>query len=88
MINLQTLGEHSHCGPGLEKDGFTYNPEDLMRNDIYFYNYPWPDYGTPMLSTILDVIKVVDFSCNMGKVAIHCHAGLGMYIYLSIHLSI
>ncbi len=50
-----------------------------MKNNIFFYNYPWPDYGAPSLSAILDVVKVVDFSCNEGKVAIHCHAGLGNY---------
>ena len=48
-----------------------------MKNNIYFYNYPWPDYGAPAVSQIMDVVKVIDFSCSSGKVAIHCHAGLG-----------
>lgn len=80
VINLQTPGEHAHCGPGLEESGFTYIPEYLMKNDIYFYNYRWPDYGTSSLENILDVVKVIDFSCSNGRVAIHCHAGLGEFI--------
>lgn len=81
VINLQTAGEHSHCGPGLEKSGFTYEPEQLMKCNIYFYNYAWPDYGAPTIDNILDVVKVIDFSCSdSGKVAIHCHAGLGKYM--------
>ena len=77
VVNLQTSGEHSQCGPGLETCGFTYLPEELMKNGIYFYNYPLPDYGAPEVSMILDVVKVIDFSCGCGKVAVHCHAGLG-----------
>lgn len=49
-----------------------------MKNDIYFYNYHWPDYGTAGIDNILDVVKVIDFSVSNGKVGIHCHAGLGM----------
>ena len=77
MFNLQTPGEHAQCGPGLESSGFTYNPEELMRSNIYFHNYPWPDYGSPAMPVTLDVVKVIDFCCSSGKVAIHCHAGLG-----------
>ena len=32
VINLQHPGEHANCGFGLEKSGFTYNPEDFMDN--------------------------------------------------------
>ena len=49
-----------------------------MRENIYFYSYSWPDYGTPNIDSILRVVKVIDFSCSDGKVAIHCHAGLGI----------
>ena len=29
------------------------------------------------MQSLLDVIKVVDFALDEGKVAVHCHAGLG-----------
>ena len=44
---------------------------------MYFYNYGWIDYGVPTLKSVLDMVKVVDFATCEGKVAIHCHAGLG-----------
>ena len=44
---------------------------------VYFYNYGWMDYGVPTLESVLDMVKVVDFAVKEGKVAIHCHAGLG-----------
>jgi len=44
---------------------------------VYFYNYGWVDYGVPTLESVLDMVKVVDFALRGGKVAVHCHAGLG-----------
>ena len=44
---------------------------------VYFYNYGWLDYGVPTLESVLDMVKVVDFALRGGKVAVHCHAGLG-----------
>lgn len=44
---------------------------------MYFYNYGWMDYGVPTLESVLDMVKVLDFSLGEGKVAVHCHAGLG-----------
>ena len=44
---------------------------------MYFYNYGWLDCGVPTLKSVLDMVKVVDFTVHEGKVAIHCHAGLG-----------
>ena len=44
---------------------------------VYFYNYGWIDYGVPTLKSVLDMVKVVDFAVREGKVAVHCHAGLG-----------
>jgi protein tyrosine phosphatase domain-containing protein 1 len=46
-------------------------------NIVYSYNYGWVDYGVPTLKSVLDMVKVVDFAVGEGKVAIHCHAGLG-----------
>ncbi|XP_043465511.1 protein tyrosine phosphatase domain-containing protein 1-like isoform X2 [Leptopilina heterotoma] len=77
LINLQTPGEHASCGPRLEKSGFTYNPGDFMKNGIYCYNFAWKDYGAATMEKLLDMVKVVTFSVQEGRVAIHCHAGLG-----------
>uniref|UniRef100_A0A8C5R069 Protein tyrosine phosphatase domain-containing protein 1 n=2 Tax=Leptobrachium leishanense TaxID=445787 RepID=A0A8C5R069_9ANUR len=78
VINLQRPGEHASCGNPLEQEsGFTYLPEAFMEAEIYFYNFGWKDYGVASLTTILDMVKVMAFALQEGKVAIHCHAGLG-----------
>ncbi|XP_062530365.1 protein tyrosine phosphatase domain-containing protein 1 isoform X2 [Bombyx mori] len=77
VINLQIPGEHASCGPPLTSSGFTYDPTIFMANDIYYYNFAWPDYGEASLSGLLDMAKVLSFALQEGKVAIHCHAGLG-----------
>ncbi|XP_076022376.1 protein tyrosine phosphatase domain-containing protein 1 [Genypterus blacodes] len=78
VINLQTPGEHASCGNPLEPEsGFSYRPEVLMENNIYFYNFGWNDYGVANLTTMLDMVKVMAFALQEGKVAVHCHAGLG-----------
>ncbi|XP_037653064.1 protein tyrosine phosphatase domain-containing protein 1 isoform X2 [Choloepus didactylus] len=78
VINLQRPGEHASCGKPLEQEsGFTYLPEAFMEAGIYFYNFGWKDYGVASLTTILDMVKVMTFALQEGRVAIHCHAGLG-----------
>ncbi|XP_060714245.1 protein tyrosine phosphatase domain-containing protein 1 isoform X1 [Tachysurus vachellii] len=78
IINLQRPGEHASCGYPLEPEsGFTYRPEVFMEAGIYFYNFGWKDYGVASLTTILDMVKVMSFAVQEGKMAIHCHAGLG-----------
>ncbi|XP_053617942.1 protein tyrosine phosphatase domain-containing protein 1-like isoform X2 [Plodia interpunctella] len=77
IINLQTPGEHASCGPPLTRSGFTYDPDIFMANDIYYYNFAWPDYGEASLCGLLDMAKVLSFALQEGRVAIHCHAGLG-----------
>ncbi|KAK0399586.1 hypothetical protein QR680_003122 [Steinernema hermaphroditum] len=76
VINLQHVGEHASCGPPLHKSGFSYDPESLMSNGIYFYNFLWPDFGANM-NSVLDNVKVVWFALQQGRIAVHCHAGLG-----------
>lgn len=44
---------------------------------VYFYNFGWCDYGVANLTTVLDIMKVMAFALQEGKVAVHCHAGLG-----------
>ncbi|EFX87457.1 hypothetical protein DAPPUDRAFT_96956 [Daphnia pulex] len=77
IINLQTAGEHSHCGPPLTSSGFSYLPESFMEKDIFYYNFGWKDYENGSLEGLLDAVKVLTFAVNQGKVAVHCHAGLG-----------
>lgn len=78
LINLQTPGEHADCGNPLEpQSGFSYCPEVFMENNIYFYNFAWSDYGVGSLMGVLDMVKVMAFALQEGKVAVHCHAGLG-----------
>ncbi|XP_026221904.1 PTP_PTPDC1 domain-containing protein [Anabas testudineus] len=78
IINMQFPGEHAHCGPPLDPEsGFTYSPQTFMDNDIYFYNFGMPDYGVSSLAAIIDMVKVLAFTVKEGRVAVHCHAGLG-----------
>ena len=44
------------------------------------------DYGVPSIVNLLDMVKVLMFAVDQGKVAIHCHAGLGEH-YLGYCLS-
>ncbi len=39
IINLQTAGEHSHCGPPLTSSGFSYLPESFMEKDSMQKNF-------------------------------------------------
>ncbi|XP_020707789.2 protein tyrosine phosphatase domain-containing protein 1-like isoform X3 [Athalia rosae] len=77
IVNLQTPGEHASCGGPLEDSGFAYDPNVFMTHEIYYYNFAWKDYGDATLGKLLDMVKVVAFAVQEGRVAIHCHAGLG-----------
>ncbi|XP_062246225.1 protein tyrosine phosphatase domain-containing protein 1 isoform X1 [Platichthys flesus] len=78
IVNMQFPGEHAHCGPPLDPaSGFTYSPQIFMDNDIYFYNFAMPDFGVSSLVGIIDGVKVLAFAVREGRVAVHCHAGLG-----------
>ena len=35
------------------------------------------DYGTVPPMKMIDMVRVFDFALSQGKVAVHCHAGLG-----------
>lgn len=77
IINLQMPGEHASCGPKLEPSGFTYDPNDFMKNKICHYNFVWKDFGETSMANLLDMAKVLSFALTEGKVVVHCHAGLG-----------
>ncbi|XP_060536951.1 protein tyrosine phosphatase domain-containing protein 1-like [Cylas formicarius] len=77
IINLQSPREHASCGQPLESSGFSYNPNVFMEDNIFYYNFAWKDYGDATLEGLLNMVKVLAFALTEGRVAIHCHAGLG-----------
>ena len=79
VINLQEIGEHAHCGDGLAPgSAFSYHPESLMDVNILHLNYPFSDMGVPSLVQAMKVVQVMEgLVMRGGKVAVHCHAGLG-----------
>ncbi|CAH1103557.1 unnamed protein product [Psylliodes chrysocephalus] len=77
IINLQSPREHASCGQPLESSGFSYDPNIFMEQNIYYYNFAWKDYGDATLAGLLNMVKVLAFALTEGRVAIHCHAGLG-----------
>lgn len=36
-----------------------------------------PDFSVASLPRMLDAVKVLSFAVQQGRVAVHCHAGLG-----------
>lgn len=42
---------------------------------VYYYNFALKDYGDATMGKLLDMVKVVAFAVQEGRVAIHCHAG-------------
>ncbi|XP_063304442.1 protein tyrosine phosphatase domain-containing protein 1-like [Pelobates fuscus] len=78
LVNAQLPWEHPYCGDPLEpQSGFSYRPQDFMDSGISFYNFSLPDFGVVPVPRILDAVKVIAFALREGKVAVHCHAGLG-----------
>ncbi|CAF3524220.1 unnamed protein product [Rotaria sordida] len=77
VFNLESPDEHIFCGHGNHSSGFSYNPSEFMDEGIFVYNYAMEDYGTVKVETILDIMKVMSFAMKQGKIAVHCHAGLG-----------
>ena len=54
---------------------------------VFYYNFCWSDYDVPTLEALLDAVKVIDNALSMGKVAVHCHAGLGRTgVLIACHL--
>ncbi|KAL1493369.1 hypothetical protein ABEB36_011435 [Hypothenemus hampei] len=77
IINLQCPKEHASCGQPLESSGFSYDPNVFMEHNIFYYNFAWKDYGDATLEGLFNMVKVICFALSEGRVAIHCHAGLG-----------
>ncbi|CAF1073880.1 unnamed protein product [Adineta steineri] len=77
IFNLESPDEHTLCGHGNHSSGFSYDPSEFMDVGIFVYNYAMEDYGTVKVETVLDIMKVMSFAMKQGKIAVHCHAGLG-----------
>ncbi|KAI9339699.1 hypothetical protein BDR26DRAFT_862145 [Obelidium mucronatum] len=83
IFNLQIANEHSNCGDGIDprcgSSGFSYVPEDWMNEGISHYGFGWADMDVPEKSYMLQIVQVMahDLDILNGKVAVHCHAGLG-----------
>ena len=48
-----------------------------MKRNIFYYNFVWKDFSDTSMTNLLDMVKVLSFALAEGKVAVHCHAGLG-----------
>lgn len=48
-----------------------------MKEDIFFYNFGWNDYGVWFLEFIFDMVKVMLFVLKEGKVVVYCYVGFG-----------
>jgi hypothetical protein len=79
VICLQEIGEHQHCGDGIHAaNGLSYIPDEFMKEDVSFYHFPWRDMDTPDVDTAMRIAQVMMYHVDSGgKVAVHCHAGLG-----------
>ncbi|WKY06809.1 hypothetical protein Q1695_006748 [Nippostrongylus brasiliensis] len=77
VFNLEEVGEHALCGSGNLEGGFSYDPERFMRNNIFYYNFPLPDFEACTPARLVDIVTVVAHELTKGKVAVHCHAGHG-----------
>ncbi|KAI9025408.1 protein-tyrosine phosphatase-like protein [Hyaloraphidium curvatum] len=79
LINLTEHGEHPYCGDNLAPgSGFSYYPSEFEDHGIAYINPAWEDLGVPSLELMDSVVeeckRVVE---RGGKVATHCHAGMG-----------
>jgi hypothetical protein len=78
IFNLTESGEHPWCGDGLLSNGFTYTPERFMAAGVKHFNFNWKDLTAPTVDLAISVVSVAMAELEAGgKVALHCHAGLG-----------
>ncbi|KXS09621.1 phosphatases II [Gonapodya prolifera JEL478] len=78
IVCLQEVGEHPFCGDNLQESGLSYMPDEFEREGIKFINPSWEDLNVPTVEHMLNVVKFMYGIISAGgKVAVHCHAGLG-----------
>ena len=82
IVNVQREGEHPYCGPNqkLEESGYSYNPQDFIKEGINVLHSGWKDMSVPdSVSYILKLVKEVYHTIHVKKqkVLVHCHAGYG-----------
>jgi protein tyrosine phosphatase domain-containing protein 1 len=81
IVNVQREGEHPYCGPnnGLESSGFSYDPDDFIKEGIDVIHSGWKDMGVPdSASFILRIVKeIYEVVSKKQRVLVHCHAGYG-----------
>lgn len=51
---------------------------------VYYYNFALKDYGDATMGKLLDMVKVVAFAVQEGRVAIHCHAGKSIFHVINL----
>lgn len=78
IFNLQLPGEHSLCGDGIRSDSlFSYSSEDFKSKGIECFNFGWTDMTVPPMNLMFDLVHNISTQLKIGRIAIHCHAGLG-----------
>lgn len=59
VLNLQEVGEHAGCGPGvLPHTGYSYDPEAWMAGGVAYVSLGWRDMGVPSLERMMDIVQV------------------------------
>ncbi|RCN29738.1 dual specificity phosphatase, catalytic domain protein [Ancylostoma caninum] len=67
VFNLEELGEHAYCGKGNLMSGFSYDPERFMRNNIFHYNFPLPDFEACIAEHMADIATVMAHELSKGN---------------------
>ena len=59
IVNLQLQGEHPYCGDKLDlSSGFSYNPQQLISENIKCKNFGWKDMSIPdSVNFMLNIVK-------------------------------
>jgi len=78
IFNLTENGEHPWCGDKLLANGFSYTPERFMEAGVRYFNFSWKDLTAPDMPKAVSIVEIALAEIKAGgKVALHCHAGLG-----------
>jgi len=64
--------DHNHC---LDYYGYSYAAEDITKEHFLHYDIPFEDVNTPTIQQVNQFISFCEVSS--GRIAVHCHAGLG-----------